>query len=323
MTGLIFLIAATGKVSGANYITVATIGTTPSFDSNHEPQKLVNMVVAFWQREISQVLPDKPDLIVLPELCDFSKAGDEYLRIRKNQVLDFFASVAKTSRCYIAFGMKREESEGIWRNSCVLLDRDGRIAGIYDKNFPTIYEMEAGIKASTETPVFQCDFGRVACIICFDLNFDELRKQYEKLQPDIIMFPSAYHGGLEQSKWAYSCRSFFVGSCGTQTLPSEIRNPLGDVVASTTNYFNYVVATVNLDRMVVHLDYNREKLLALKEKYGEDVIINVPGKLGVAMITSEKEDVSAAEMIKEFKIELVDDYFNRSRQQRLEQLDMH
>jgi predicted amidohydrolase len=67
--------------------------------------------------------------------------------------------------------MKREESPGIWRNSCVLLGRDGNIAGIYDKNFPTIGEMEEGIKASDQAPVFQCDFGRVAIAICFEPEF--------------------------------------------------------------------------------------------------------------------------------------------------------
>ena len=63
--------------------------------------------------------------------------------------------------------MKREEKDGSWRNSCIVLDREGKTAGIYDKNFPTIGEMESGIIAGTDIPVIQCDFGRVACVICF------------------------------------------------------------------------------------------------------------------------------------------------------------
>ena len=74
--------------------------------------------------------------------------------------------------------MIREENEGVLRNSCVILDRNGEIAGIYDKNFPTIGEMEKGIKAGKEAPIIQLDFGKVAVAICFDLNFDELREQY-------------------------------------------------------------------------------------------------------------------------------------------------
>ena len=183
--------------------------------------------------------------------------------------------------------------------------------------------MDQGIKAGSETPVFQCDFGSVGCVICFDLNFDELREKYEKLKPDIMLFPSMYHGGLEQSKWAYSCRSFFVCSFGSTDAPSEIRNPLGEVVASSTNYFNYAVATINLDRKLVHLDYNWEKLIALKKKYVDKVIIADPGKLGVVLITSEHSKISAADMVKEFNIELVDDYFNRARIHRNKQLGLN
>ena len=313
---LILFFIITDNAFASNYITVATIGTSPSVDKNLDPQKIVNQVIAFWEQELKQVLPDRPDLIVLPEFCDMSEAGNEYLRVRKNQVLDYFASVAKEHHCYIAFGMEREESEGVWRNSCVMLGRNGEIAGIYNKNFPTILEMEEGIKAGNVSPLIKCDFGRVAVAICFDLNFGELREKYVKEKPDLIIFSSMYHGGLAQSIWAFTCRSYFVGSVNKGT-PSEIRNPMGEVVATTTNYYDFVVRKINLDCKLVHLDYNREKLIALKEKYGPSVNITDPGKLGSVLITSEDLNITAEQMIREFKIELLDDYLNRAREFRL------
>lgn len=326
---LILSIIGYSNAIAINKVKIATIGGGGGdlkVNNTMDPQKMVDLMINFWKGELTKVLPNRPDLILLTETCDYpggltTAEQFKYYRVRKNQVLDYFASVAKTNHCYIAFGMKRED-KGVWWNSSVLLDREGKIAGIYDKNFPTIYEMEDGIKPGTEIPIFQCDFGSVALAICFDLNFDEMRVRYEKLKPDIILFSSAYHGGLEQSKWAYSCRSFFVCSFYYRTGPSEIRNPLGEVVGSTTNYFNYAVASVNLDRKLVHLDYNWEKLVALKKKYGDEVIINDPGKLGVVMITSEKQGVSAEDMIKEFGIKTVDDYFNRSREQRIKHLEL-
>jgi hypothetical protein len=326
----IMLILGYQTAEASNRVTIATIGgggAEVTVGNNREPQRMIIQIIEYWHGELDKVLPGKPDLILLTEACDrpgglTTEEQFNYYRVRKNQVLDYFASVAKANHCYIAFGMKREEEGGIWRNSCILLDREGKIAGIYNKNFPTIDEMEQGIKAGKETPVFQCDFGRVACAICFDLNFDELRDRYAALNPDILLFPSMYHGGLEQAKWAYSCRSFFVCSFGSLNAPSEIRNPLGEVIATSTNYFNYAVATINLDQKLVHLDHNWEKLVELKKKYGKEVTVTDPGLLGVVMITSEKEGVSADEMVKEFKIELVDDYFNRSREHRHKQLGM-
>ncbi len=310
----------------SNKVIIATIGGGGERlhpGNNLEPQKMVDQILEYWKDELGKVLPNHPDLILLTEACDrpgglTTTEQFNYYKVRKNQILDYFSSVAKANHCYIAFGMKREEN-GIWWNSSILLDREGKVEGIYNKNFPTIDEMKE-IRAGTETPVFQCDFGRVACVICFDLNFDELRERYALLKPDIILFSSMYHGGLEQSKWAYSCRAFFVCACGFLTAPSEIRDPLGEIVASSTNYFNYAVATINLDRKLVHLDHNWEKLVELKKKYGKEVTITDPGKIGAVMITSEKADVSADDMVKEFNIELLDDYFNRSRQVRLNQL---
>ncbi len=326
--GILFLICFFCVVvsEASNRITVVTIGgggVSVKAADKDSPQKLVDQMIGFWKGELNKVLPNHPDLILLTEVCD--RPGGlsleqqfNYYRVRKNQVLDFFASVARTNHCYIAFGMDREEN-GLWWNSSVLLNREGKVAGIYNKNFPTIGEMET-IQADDETPVFQCDFGRVASVICFDLNFDELRQRYEKLHPDIILFSSMYHGGLEQSKWAYSCKSFFVCSFSANTAPSEIRNPLGEVVAASTNYYNYAVAVINLDYKIVHLGYNVAKLEALKKRYGKEVAIHDPGLIGSVMVTSEKEGVSVDDMLKEFKIECTEDYFNRSRQVRTDQI---
>ena len=307
---------------GRNYVKIATIGAvSPHLDQNQVPQKIVEQMIGFWQRELAQVLPDQPDMIVLPEICDQPGGMNtekklQYYKARKNQVMEYFASVAKENHCYIAFGTTRQLEDGSWRNSCVLLDRTGNTAGIYNKNFPTIGEMTNGIKAGKEAPVFQCDFGKVACAICFDLNFDELRQRYAKQKPDIILFPSMYHGGLAQSNWAYSCRAFFIGSVGVVNLPSEIRNPLGKVIASSTNYFHYTVATINLDYCLAHLDNNWAKLRALKKKYGKNVIIADPGKIGSVLLTSEHETISIDKMVKEFEITLLDEYLNNSREYR-------
>jgi hypothetical protein len=299
--------------------TVATIGASvPSMDKIHDKQQMVERVLFFWEKELKQVLPHKPDLIVLPEACDrpnglSTEAQFEYFRIRKDQVQNYFMSVAKENHCYIAFGTKRQTEDGTWRNSTILLDRNGEVSFIYNKNYPTIGEMESGIVAGIDAPVFQCDFGSVACAICFDLNFTELRDRYAAQKPDIILFPSMYHGGMMQADWAYTCRSFFVGAIGNAKVPSQIRDPQGDVLASSTNYFDFAVATINLDTRIAHLDFNWEKLTKLKQKYGPGVTIKDPGKLGSVIVSSELQHIGVDEMIKEFEIELLDDYLNRSK----------
>ena len=236
----------------------------------------------------------------------------EYYRTRNDQVRDFFAEVARENHCYVVYSAAREAEGGTWRNASTVLDRSGAVAGTYNKNHPTIGELsDKGVLRGKDAPIIACDFGRVACALCFDLNFDELRLKYVRAKPDLLIFSSMYHGGdLVQGYWAYSCRSHWVSAVAG--WPSEIRNPFGQVVASSTCYRDYAMATVNLDCCLAHYDYNGEKLKALKSRYGRKVDILDPGYVGSVLISSRANDVSVAKMAEEFGIELLDDYFARA-----------
>ena len=303
----------------ANYVTISTIGAAAvRFSSGNKlhGQEAVDRMIAHWKGKLGQVLPDRPDLIVLPEACDRypEYTLDErlaYYRVRKTQVRDFLASVAKEHECHIAYSAAREMDDGTWRNSTQMIDRSGNVAGIYNKNHCVIEETtQAGILCGKDAPIIECDFGRVACAICFDLNFDELRLKYARAQPDLLVFSSMYHGGLMQAYWAYSCRAHFVGAiCGAK---SAIISPVGERIASSTNYFDFVTATVNLDCKVVHLDYNWGKLTAMRNKYGPKVKVMDPGYLGAVLISSETDEFSIDDMIAEFKLEVLDDYMARA-----------
>ncbi|MBE0537188.1 MAG: carbon-nitrogen hydrolase family protein [Phycisphaerae bacterium] len=307
---------ATVAVKPGRHVTIAALGSRPlAVPADTAPQAIVNRMIGHWKGRLAQVLPDKPDLIVLPEVCDRPSGLSqdkvlEYYGVRKDQVRDFFASVAKDNRCYIVYSAKRAAADGTWRNSSVLLDRNGAVAATYDKNYPTIGEIDGAILPGPEICVADCDFGRVGFAICFDLNFDELRLRYAKAKPDLMIFSSVYHGGLMQAYWAYSCRCHFVGA--VSGLPSEIYNPLGERIASSTNYFDYTVATVNLDTCLAHLDYNWGRLRSLKEKYGPRVTITDPGHLGSVLISSNTDGLTAKALAREFDIELLDDYFDRA-----------
>jgi predicted amidohydrolase len=307
------------RLKKKGFVKIATLGPGPlSVNANTDPKKVVEQMIVHWRNKFAQVLPDRPDLIVVPEACDrpsgFSlKKRLQYYRVRKNQIRDFFARVAKENNCYIVYSAARRMKDGTWRNSSVMLDRKGDVIGIYNKNHVVIEETtEAGILCGRDAPIIECDFGRIAFAICFDLNFDELRLKYVKAKPDLIIFSSMYHGGLMQAYWAYSCRSHFVGAIAGRATPSQIYNPLGQVVASNTNYFDFAVETVNLDCTLAHLDYNWQRLKKLKTKYGPKVKISDPGCLGSVLISSEDEKISVEDMVKEFEIEQLDDYMARA-----------
>ncbi len=322
----LFMLVFTGQAK--RVVRVVALGpTTPVIDLNMPYEQMVDTMMGFWDSKISEVLSYRPDLIVLPEACDRPdklqqnwKAEKKYYEIRKDQFLDHFREIARNNHCYMVYSYKRILGDGTMRNSSVLIDRQGSVTGIYDKNYPTIGEMDRGIVRGIEAPVFKTDFGTVGMLICFDLNFDELRKKYAKVQPDILIFSSRYEGLLMQKFWAHSCRSFFVSAIeGLPFLPSEIIDPLGEVLnQSNSHYLNFAYAEINLDNKLIHRDNTMDKMMALKKKYGDEVSIKDPGLLDVVLLSSYSDSLTVDDMIKEFDIETFDSYYQRSSDYRFE-----
>jgi len=313
----------------ANRVTISCLGPRPlAIEAGTPSQEATDRMIRHWHDQLEKVLPDRPDLIVLPEACDRPdplgfplEEQLPYFRARGSQVRDFLADVAKRHRCYIAYPALTEAADGGWLNEMQLIDREGRVMGTYRKNFPTPDESgRRSVRSGQDAPVFECDFGRVAAATCFDLNFDELRQHYAALKPDLIVFPSMYHGGLMQGYWAYSCRAHFAGAVAGG--PCTILTPLGTVTASSTNYYPFVTATVNLDCAVLHIDGNDALFPAIKRKYGREVTIREPGYLGSVLLASESDRISAEEIVAEFGLERIDDYFDRTRNFRMIEADV-
>lgn len=295
-------------------VKIATIGAPYlKVDESLAYSDVWERLKAHLTEQINQVLPDSPDLIVLPEMCDIPdhyKKTNDFVDFRGRDNIDFFGGIARENNCNISFSTIMRGNGDYYLNTTCILNRDGSVAGLYDKFYVVPIEYSSNIRCGTETPLIPLDFGNVACAICFDLNFDDLRDRYKTPKPDLIIFSSMFHGGLMQRMWAQTCRTFFVGAI-SHSRPSAVISPLGETVSYSTNYTNYAIATINLDYELVHLK-DEAQLAALKRMYGAGVNIFDPGNLGYIMLTSEMADISASEMIKEFDIISFDDYIRQS-----------
>ncbi len=304
----------------SKYVKVSSISISPcELIKKPDNQTIAEYVISHLEENISQVLPDKPDLIVLPEVCDRPvgiKSIEErfsYYKERGNAVLKFLQKTAKENNCYITYPAQIYLEDGTLRNVITMVDRKGEITGTYHKNYPTISENENVLIRSGKTAeIFECDFGRVAAAICFDLNFDEYRLRVKKEKPDMIVFCSNFHGGILQNFFAYDTRSYLVSAIGFSHIQGSIVSPVGETIRHSTTYCNYITEVLNMDYAVCHLDYNIDILPKIKEKYGSDVKIYDPGNLGSVLISSESDKFTAMDIVNEFNIELLDDYLMRS-----------
>ncbi len=276
----------------------------------HQAEK--GKLAGYWQSRLDKMLAARPDLILAPEGSDqypgvTDRPGDPAIR-------ELFRETAKKGRCFVAFPTCRDLGDGRVANSIELFDRDGKSVGIYDKNFPTPGEIKMGRIVGKKIAPWQTALGKIAPLICWDLNFYPDFSHYFEARPQLILFASRYHGGLMQRFWAYECRSYFIGAFAFGEC--TIINPVGEVVARSTNYTDVATATINLDYQVVHLgDGNMARLRKLKEKYGRGVTIFDPGHLGPVLVTSELKDISSARMIEEFGIAPWDEFYRKCREE--------
>lgn len=314
----------------ARYVTVSALCPPPlELPARIDNEARVRRMLEHWRTQLERVLPDKPDLIVVPEVCDrYTGEGAsacewrEYYEVRGERVRELFARIAKENHCHITYPAIRAIGDGSWRNSIQLLGRDGRVEGVYDKNHLVVSEGVPGgpipMRCGGDAPVFDLDIGRAGCAICFDLNFDELRQKYMRSKPELLIFSSMYHGGFMQQAWAYDIRCYFIAAVAGQD--ARVLSPVGEVLARSTNYFNHVTATINLDCAVCHLDENWARFSAAKAKYGRKFGFRDPGRIGAVLISSECDELTVDDIIAEFHIERLDDYFERCRRDRADRL---
>ncbi len=267
-------------------------------------------------RETARTLDDLKglglDLVVFCEGVEaFAQTARQAEQVdRPGPLLNLYSDFARDQRCHVAGSIKLRE-DGCVYNSIAFFGRDGAVLGRYHKvNLTSYGEIPAGLTSGRDATIVETDIGRLGGIVCFDLNFEDIRRQYRALKPDILVFPSMYHGGFMQQLWAYECRAYFISAL--PFIGGGILDPFGRPVALTDCYTSVARARVNLDRVMVHLDLNRPKFPEIERKYADRVRIDIPPNLGAALIFSESEGFSAADIVREFELELLDDYFERS-----------
>jgi len=280
------------------------------------------------EARIDNAALDKPDIILLTEGCmhNSPRSATREEKDAKAEPLPeggpitrFLARKAKQHNTYIIGSYWRKDEKGRGRyNSAVLIDRQGKVAGVYDKVYPTIGEMESGVLPGKSAKVFDTDFGRIGAIICFDLNFRELLDEYKRQGVELLCFLSAFRGGFMVPSLAFRNQCFIASAVTYEN--GVIVDPLGRTLAESSQYGRIIFARINLDSQIVHIDYNNSRIPALKKKYGPYVKIETASPEAVYFLSSLHPEKSIRAMIEEFEIETLDEYLDRARSERLKYL---
>jgi len=215
------------------------------------------------------------DLVVLPEYL-LSRPGDSAAKeaVRMAEVEPRMAACAVRHDCYLVVPVVlREEGPGeIVSNAAVLLDRSGRVAGIYRKVHPVAAQgsdvLEGGTAPGGAFPVFDCDFGRLGIQICWDMLYADGWQALAAQGAEIVALPTASPETAHPSMYALQ-HGYYIVSAAPRDH-AAVYSPLGVIEAEATGD-GVLVHQIDLSYAILHWDAVLEEGQALKRRYGERV----------------------------------------------------
>jgi predicted amidohydrolase len=266
---------------------------------------------------IARAALDRPDIVCLPETfaslgMGYARAGDVAEPV-PGPITEMAMEQARKHRTNIVCPLLEKRGAAVY-NSAVVINRQGEIAGIYEKLHPVtssfdFTEFEHGVTPGKEPKVFDLDFGRIGILICFDMLWAKEWARLGEMGAEVVFWVSAYDGGFPLRAYAYQNHYYVVSA--VLSHHAGIIDMTGEVLAESELPQSVIGMEINLDKRSFHLDFNGSQVPAMKEKYGRDVTIRRYHPEGGMTVESNRPGLTVDDLMKEFDLELVPDYIAR------------
>jgi len=136
-----------------------------------------------------QAATDNADLLLFSEAV----TQPDYDASQGDTILNLLSELAASHRMFVAASVWIiDKTDGRKYNRGALYDRNGKLAGTYDKIHPYSPEVnEGGITPGSKTEVFDTELGRIGMIICYDSWFTDVTQLMALKGAEVILFPVA------------------------------------------------------------------------------------------------------------------------------------
>jgi predicted amidohydrolase len=225
-------------------VVIATVKHRPRNTSG--PEESVERFI----QTIEKSAPEKADVIVLPEgitVVGTSKKYPEVAEPIPGPTTKRLGEVARQRDSYIVAGIYEKDGALVY-NTSVLIDRKGNPAGKYRKVYLPREEIEAGITAGNEYPVFDTDFAKVGMMICWDVQYADPARALALKGAELILMP-IWGGNLTLTKARAIENQVFLVTSGYD-IDSMILDPMGELMGTPVED-GVVTATVDLNRRYI------------------------------------------------------------------------
>ena len=200
---------------------------------------------------------EKPDLVIVPEVGQLPCVkGAQTI---PGAYTDWAAKWAKKLNTNVIAGMK-EVRDGRYFRSAAVIDRTGKLVGVYRKTHLTAAEVENGFCRGEELPVFDLDFGKTGVLISSDFNYPETARALRLKGAEVVAGLSGdttakVHHVILRVR-AMENGIVLASACsGGKDTPARIFSADGNFIAETYAAETYAAGTVDLTRLGIYIQY--------------------------------------------------------------------
>lgn len=212
------------------------------------------------------------DLVLLPEIyMAATTPGCGMLPVEAAEPLDgpFVAGLAEAARehgIYVVCGMfeTHPEDKGRAYNTTVVLNKGGELIHKYRKThlYDAFSYQESATVIAGDDPyqVFETEFGKIGLMVCYEVRFPEIARQFRLQGADILLMPSGWVvGPMKEDHWETLVRARAIENTmyivaadlisSNFAGQSMIVDPMGVVAARAGEEETLVTADIDIERL--------------------------------------------------------------------------
>ena len=251
------------------------------------------------------------DIAALPEVAvnGNMKGGAKQVSFPlEGPVLDILGAAAKRNKCYVVVPMYWPEDAAKTKcyNICALLDRQGKVAGIYRKvhavDSGKADELEGGCLPGKDFPVFQCDFGKVGLQICFDMSYDDGWETLAKKGAELVIWSTQSPGILSAQARAYKNKYYLLSSTWRNNI--SLVDPTGEVIAQSKTAPSVMVEQIDLAYVQIAWQAKLGNGKAFTDKYGKGAGYRYSEAEDGGIFWSNDPNIPVMKMVRDLGLEL-------------------
>lgn len=221
---------------------------------------------ALFNEFYSKERPLKPDIVILPEVWTTGWMCSTFQGCKDNEYKTehFLADLAKKYNVNIIGGSYIKETDGVCKNTCPVLIRDGQTSARYEKIHLYAPDGEAdAVQAGTTPVVVDIEGLKIGLSICYDIRFPELYRSYinTDFAPELMINMSAWplsrkeqYASMAQAR-AIENQCFFLALSQTGMITQNVYNaggsvlvePMGKIISKLEDKESYILAEINTE----------------------------------------------------------------------------